>query len=145
MVLVSCSECFSDLLAPVAAHWNVLQVGIVAGQTTRHGHGLSVCGVHPSGVGVDQLRQCIHIGRPQFGKFPESKDIVHNRKLHCQFLQHILTGLVLASFGFFRFWIQHQFFKQYFTQLFGRGKVEAHASGSIHRLFRNLGFFFQGF
>ena len=145
MVLVSCGECFSDFLAPVAAYWNILKVGIVAGQTTRHGNRLSISGVHPSCIGVDQLRQGIHISRPQFGEFPEGKDIVHDWKLNRQFLQHILTGLVLAGFGFFRFWIQHQFFKQYFTQLLGRSKVEPHSSGSIHRLFRNLGFFFQGF
>ena len=68
--------------------------------------------VYPPCLPVDQLGQCIHIGRFQLGQFPESKDIIHNLvTLGRQFQQYIFPGLVLPGLCFFSRRIKFEFVK----------------------------------
>src|SRR5262249_15625570 len=82
----------ADATSLLAAHRDVLQVRVRARQPAGGGDGLVEGGVHPSGPGVDQRRQRVHVRRLELGEGAELEDLRRQRMLAREARQHVYVG-----------------------------------------------------
>src|SRR5439155_7869093 len=111
MIFIPWNEGFPDLLASVRPDRNVLKVWIIAGQSSRYCHCLSVSCMYTTRSPVYQLWQRIDIGRFKFGVFAIFEDVHANLILMGKFHQHILTGGILPRLSLSCLGIKIQLFK----------------------------------
>ena len=123
-------EGLADLAALLAAHRNVLQVGIGRGETARGGAGHVIRGVDAAGLGIDLAHQRVGVGAFQLGELAVLEDLHRQRMaLRREVFQHRGVGrpgavLVALAAG------QLLFVEQDFAQLLGRADVEL-AAGDL--------------
>ena len=117
-------EALSNLLAVLAAHGDVLQVGVGRGEAARCRYSLIERGVDMSGAWVDELGQRVDISAEQLLQSAMLKDMVDDGRLGAQLLQHLLGCYVLTGLGLLRFLHYLHLAEQHFAHLLRRGDVE---------------------
>ena len=141
MVFIARDKGLANQLTSLGSNWNILQVGVVATQSSCGCHRLienrmdTICfGIHLLGKGLD-------VGVAQFFDRPPLQNISNNRMVFCQIRKYIFSGRILPSFGFFGFVHKLEFVKQDGTQLFGRSQVKSFSGLLINSIFKHCGFF----
>ena len=134
MLVIARDKGLANQLASFGSNRDILQVGVVAAQSSCGCHRLienrmdTICfGIHLFGKGLD-------IGIAQLFDRPPLQNISNNRMIFCQLRKHIFSSGILPSFGFFGFVNKLEFVKQDGTQLFGRSQVKAFLSLLIDSL-----------
>ena len=115
------------------AHGDVLQIGLVAGQPPRHGHGLRVVGVHAPGARQGHVGQLVGVGVFQLGQAAVLQNFGGQGVVVGQFFQHLFVGTAPAGGRFFHHG-HAQLVKKDFAQLLGAGQVERLPGQFIRRL-----------
>ena len=90
----------ADAATFLAAHGDVLQVGIARGQTPGVGPGLQVRGMHPARFRVDMFLQRVGIGGFQFRQLPPVQHTGGQLVLGCQILQDVGAGGIGPGLAF---------------------------------------------
>ena len=117
-------EALANLLAVLAAHGYILQVGVGRGEAARSRHSLIERGVDMSGAWVDELGQRVDISAEQLLQSAMLEDMVDDGRLGAQLLQHLLGCYVLTGLGLLRFLHYLHLAEQHFAHLLRRGDIE---------------------
>ena len=105
------------------ADWDVLQIGVVAGQAPGHRHRLRVMGMHPAGARVGQLRQLVGVGAFELGQTPVLQNFGGEWEIFGEFFQHFFVGAGRTGGGFLDHW-QAQLGEKNLADLLGAAQVE---------------------
>ena len=84
----------AHLAAELAAHGDVLQVGVVGRETPGRRYGLVERGVDAQVLGVDRARQRLDVGRAQLGHLAPAQDRVDDRVHAAQAFDRLRVGRV---------------------------------------------------
>ena len=95
---------------------DVLQIGVVAGQASRHRHSLRIVGVYPAGLRHRQLCQFVGVSAFEFGQRAVFQNFLGQGVIVSQLLQHFFVRAARAGRGFFDDG-QTQHIKKYLAQL----------------------------
>ena len=102
---------------------NVLQIRIVARQPAGDRHGLRVMRMNSASQRLRELSKFVGVGAFEFGQRTVLQNLLGQRIVVRQFLQHFFIGAAGTGGGFFHH-RQTELVKKYFPQLLGRSHVE---------------------